>query len=116
MSLLPEHGPLKGISIKEVDVDAIKAMGPNEEDDPTSSCSWYPIPITNTDDIQCFKLFLNNSEARSKWPEQEITGVSEFKEPYLFSKMYPTLFPDGIGDPRMDGRIINPTLDKFLMY
>ena len=42
--------------------------------------------------------------------------MSEFKEPFLFSKLYPTLFPDGVGDPRMDGRLSNPSLDKYIRY
>ena len=119
LCLLPEHGELQGLSISEVDVSALKHCGPNEDEDPTnptSSCSQYPIPPVNFDDVQCFKLFLNNTEARIDQPQQEATGVSEFKEPWLFSKMYPTLFPDGVSDPRMDGRVVNPTIDKYLAF
>ena len=116
MALLPEHGQFQKLRVQEVDFLAIKTKGPNEQDDPTPSCSWYPLPVDQKDDIQCFKIYMNKGEARTDWPTQEEKGVSEFKEPFLFSKLYPTLFPDGAGDPRMDGRRFNPSLDKYIRY
>ena len=116
MAPLPEHGQLQGLLVRVVDILPIKNKGPNDQDDPTPSCSQYPLPVDQKDDIQCFKIYMNKGEATRDWPRQEEKGVSEFKEPFLFSKLYPTLFPDGVGDPRMDGRRYNPSLDKYTRY
>ena len=62
------------------------------------------------------QIFLSKGEAKIDCNPLNKHGVNEFREPMLWTKVFPLLFPDGKGDPTVDGRLKQPTLSDFARY
>ena len=62
----------------------------------TEVSSFLPIPQLKAPEIQAVQQELLNT---IDWPTVGSEAFSEFKTPYLATMAFPTLFPDGKGDP-----------------
>jgi hypothetical protein len=108
LSSLPEHGipnELKVIESVNEDVGSEDDIGEDSsidyeeivynESTETSSV----IPDIGNDQLECEAIrtaLLNN---KIDWPELEEKPLNEYTTPFLATMAFPTLFPDGKGDP-----------------
>lgn len=86
-------------------------LGPQNEDDivyneGTEMSSFPPIPECQQQEIEAVRQQLSNDSNHLPWPTVGSEPLNEYVTPYLATMAFPTLFPDGKGDPT------NPSLRR----
>ncbi|CAH3106109.1 unnamed protein product [Porites lobata] len=92
------------------DLSVIPDLGPQNEDDivyneGTEMSSFLPIPDCQAQEIDAVQQQLCH-QATMPWPTVDNEPMNEYLTPFLATLAFPTLFPDGKGDPT------NPSLRR----
>ena len=116
LNSLPEHGVPHGllsVETENIDLDATcePDLGPQNEDDivyneGTEMSSFLPIPECQQQEIEAVRQQLSNDSNHLPWPTVGSEPLNEYVTPFLATMAFPTLFPDGKGDPT------NPSLRR----
>ncbi|CAH3156372.1 unnamed protein product [Porites lobata] len=115
LNSLPEDGvPHDLLSVETENIDETAAcepdLGPQNEDDivyneGTEMSSFLPIPDCQAQEIDAVQQQLCH-QATMPWPTVDNEPMNEYLTPFLATLAFPTLFPDGKGDPT------NPSLRR----
>ncbi|CAH3173109.1 unnamed protein product, partial [Porites lobata] len=116
LNSLPEHGVPHGllsVETENIDLNATcePDLGPQNEDDivyneGTEMSSFLPIPECQQQEIEAVRQQLSNDSNHLPWPTVGSEPLNEYVTPFLATMAFPTLFPDGKGDPT------NPSLRR----
>ena len=110
LNCLPEHGVPHDLTSVETDDGDNETFQPdfgpqNSEDaiytEKTEMHSFLPIPQCEQQEIQAIQQKLSTTcltQAMS-WPTVDSEPINEYTTPFLATMSFPTLFPDGKGDP-----------------
>jgi len=69
--------------------------------------SFLPIPHCEQQEIQAIQERLSSTHHKAdaiSWPKVDTDQLNEYKTPFLATMAFPTLFPDGEGDPTNPSR------------
>jgi len=113
---LPENGIPQDFILVETendDNDSFADLYPQNDEDvvynkESDMSSFLPIPQCQQQEIQAVQqqLSSNNNTQHIPWPTVDNEPINEYVTPFLATMAFPTLFPDGRGDPT------NPSLYK----
>ena len=116
MNSLPLHGvPQDLLSIETENLENSEAskpdLGPQNEEDivyneSTEMSSFQPIPECQQQEVQAIQQQLCHQPTHMPWPTVDNEPLNEYLTPFLATLAFPTLFPDGNGDPT------NPSLHR----
>ena len=115
LNLLPDNGVLPDLATVETDDDIvsddnINNAGPtdNPEDliynDSTEISSFLPVGDQHQQEIEAVRNQLSGNEPLS-WPSVDNVPLNEYQVSHLATMAFPTLFPDGKGDPTNPGLV-----------
>ena len=107
---LPDHGvPHDIISVETEDVHTETCepdFGPQNAEDTvyneqTEMNSFLPIPQCEQQEVQAIQHQLSSTDNNQvmSWPTVHNDPINEYTTPFLATLAFPTLFPDGKGDP-----------------
>ena len=107
---LPDHGvPHDIISVETNDVHTETCepdFGPQNAEDTvyneqTEMNSFLPIPQCEQQEVQAIQHQLSSTDNNQvmSWPTVHNDPINEYTTPFLATLAFPTLFPDGKGDP-----------------
>lgn len=110
LNCLPEHGVPHDLALVEREDTDNETSEPdfgfqNTEDtvynEQTEIHSFLPIPQCEQQEIQAIqqKLSSTHSTQAMSWPTVDNEPINEYTTPFLATMAFPTLFPDGKGDP-----------------
>ena len=79
-------------------------LGPQNEEDivyneSTEMSSFLPIPECQQQEVQAIQQQLCHQPTPMPWPTVDNEPLNEYLTPFLATLAFPTLFPDGKGDP-----------------
>ena len=116
LNSLPLHGvPQDLLSIETENLENSEAsepdLGPQNEEDivyneSTEMSSFLPIPECQQQEVQAIQQQLCHQPTHMPWPTVDNEPLNEYLTPFLATLAFPTLFPDGKGDPT------NPSLHR----
>ena len=116
LNSLPLHGvPQDLLSIETENLENSEAseldLGPQNEEDivyneSTEMSSFLPIPECQQQEVQAIQQQLCHQPTHMPWPTVDNEPLDEYLTPFLATLAFPTLFPDGKGDPT------NPSLHR----
>ena len=118
LNSLPLHGvPQDLLSVETENLENIETcepdLGPQNEEDivyneSTEMSSFLPIPECQQQEVQAIQqqLLLCHQATHMPWPTVDNEPLNEYVNPFLATLAFPTLFPDGKGDPT------NPSLHR----
>ena len=117
LNSLPLHGvPQDLLSIETENVESSEVacdvdLGPLNEEDivynkDTEMSSFLPIPECQQQEVQALQQQLCDQDTHIPWPTVDNDPLNEYQTPFLATLAFPTLFPDGKGDPT------NPSLHR----
>ena len=116
LNSLPLHGvPQDLFSIEIENLENSEAseldLGPQNEEDivyneSTEMSSFLPIPECQQQEVQAIQQQLCHQPTHMPWPTVDNEPLDEYLTPFLATLAFPTLFPDGKGDPT------NPSLHR----
>ena len=116
LNSLPANGvPHDLLSVETESTDDSHACepnsGPQNEDDivyneGTEMSSLLPIPEFQQQEMEAVQQQLFHQTTHMPWPTVENEPINEYLTPFLATLAFPTLFPDGKGDPT------NPSLHR----
>ena len=115
LNLLPDNGVLPDLTIVETDDDIVSddninnaAPTDNPEDiiynDSTEISSFLPVGDQHQQEIEAVRNQLSGNEPLS-WPSVDNEPLNEYQVSHLATMAFPTLFPDGKGDPTNPGLV-----------
>ena len=116
MNCLPTDGiPHDLLSVEREDADtetSERDFGPQNSEDivyneQTQMNTFLPIPQCEQQEIQAIQQQLSSTQPMS-WPTVDSEPINEYTTPFLATMAFPTLFPDGKGDPT------NPSLYRHV--
>ena len=110
LNCLPKHGiPCDLISVERESQDSQCSepdLGIQNEDDivyneETEMNSFLPIPQCEQQEMVAIQEQLSSTHHNEaiSWPKLDTDPLNEYKTPFLATMAFPTLFPDGKGDP-----------------
>ena len=125
LSSLPENGVPPDLMTVETDDDIVSVdncspdVGPptdNPSEDivyngSTEMGSFLPVGEQQQQEIEAVRSQLSKNEPMS-WPSSENEPLSEYQVSYLATMAFPTLFPDGKGDPTNQGLVRCPLQER----
>lgn len=117
LNSLPLHGvPQDPLSVETENLENIETcepdLGPQNEEDivyneSTEMSSFLPIPECQQQEVHAIQqLLLCHQATHMPWPTVDNEPLNEYVNPFLATLAFPTLFPDGKGDPT------NPSLHR----
>lgn len=117
LNSLPLHGaPQDLLSVETENLENIETcepdLGPQNEEDlvyneSTEMSSFLPIPECQQQEVQAIQQqLLCHQATHMPWPTVDNEPLNEYVNPFLATLAFPTLFPDGKGDPT------NPSLHR----
>ena len=116
LNSLPEDGvPYDLLSVETEDIGEDTTsepnLGPQNEDDivyneGTEMSSFLPIPDCQPQEMDAIQQQLSQQAGTMPWPTINNEPINEYLTPFLATLAFPTLFPDGKGDPT------NPSLHR----
>ena len=83
-------------------------------DSNTDSSSFLPVNDTHQQEIDFIRN--NLSQGQINWPTLGNSPLNEYVTPYLATMAFPTLFPDGKGDPTNPAILKNATLKEKVKH
>ena len=83
-------------------------------DSNTDSSSFLPVNDTHQQEIDFIRN--NLSQGQINWPTLGNSPLNEYVTPYLATMAFPTLFPDGKGDPTNPAILQNATLKEKVKH
>lgn len=118
LNCLPENGvPPDLLSVETESTDDSDTCNPDlglqNEDEivyngNTEMSSFLPIPDCQQKEIEAVREQLSRKATHIAWPTVDNEPINEYLTPFLATLAFPTLFPDGKGDPT------NPALHRDL--
>jgi len=110
LNCLPEHGVPHDLTSVETDDGDNENFQPdfgpqNSKDaiytEKTEMHSFLPIPQCEQQEIQAIQQKLSTTRLTQamSWPTVDSEPINEYTTPFLATMSFPTLFPDGKGDP-----------------
>ena len=110
LNCLPKHSiPCDLISVERESQDSQCSepdLGPQNEEDivyneETEMNSFLPIPQCEQQEMLAIQEQLSSTHhnVAMSWPKVDTDPLNEYKTPFLATMAFPTLFPDGKGDP-----------------
>ena len=129
LSSLPENGVPPDLMTVETDDDIVSVdncspdVGPptdNPSEDivyngSTEMSSFLPVGEQQQQEIEAVRSQLSKNEPMS-WPSTENEPLSEYQVSYLATIVFPTLSPDGKGDPTNQGLVRDVPLQERVKH
>ena len=129
LNSLPEDGVPPDLMIVETDTDIVSDndcspdVGPPTENpsedivynDSTEMSSFLPVGEQQQQEIQAVRNQLCENEPM-QWPSVENEPLNEYQISHLATMAFPTLFPDGKGDPTNQGLLRDVPLQERIKH
>ena len=129
LNSLPENGVPSDLTTVETDHDVVSDdicspdLGPptdNPSEDivynnSTEMSSFLPVGEQQQQEIEAVRNQLSESEAID-WPSLENEPLNEYQVSHLATMAFPTLFPDGKGDPTNQGLLRGVPLQEHIKH
>ena len=129
LNSLPENGVPPGLMTVETDDDIISddncspdvgppTDNPSEDivyNDSTEMSSFLPVGEQQQQEIEAVRNQLSENEPMP-WPSVENEPINEYQISHLATMAFPTLFPDGKGDPTNQGLLRDVPLQERIKH
>ena len=129
LNSLPENGVPPGLMTVETDHDIISddncspdvgppTDNPSEDivyNDSTEMSSFLPVGEQQQREIEAVRNQLSENEPMP-WPSVENAPINEYQISHLATMAFPTLFPDGKGDPTNQGLLRDVPLQERIKH
>ncbi|CAB3994683.1 ATP-dependent DNA helicase PIF1, partial [Paramuricea clavata] len=129
LNSLPENGVPPGLMTVETDDDIVSddncspdvgppTDNPSEDivyNDSTEMCSFLPVGEQQQQEIEAVRNQLSENES-IPWPSVENEPLNEYQISHLATMAFPTLFPDGKGDPTNQGLLRDVPLQERIKH
>jgi hypothetical protein len=129
LNSLPENGVPPDLMTVETDKDIVSdsdcspGVGPPMDNpsedivynDSTEMNSFLPVGKQQQQEIQTVRNQLSENEPM-QWPSVENEPLNEYQISYLATMAFPTLFPDGKGDPTNQGLLRDASLQERIKH
>ena len=123
---LPENGVPFAISTVDADSDISSDeiphpdQGPLNEEDvvynkSTEMSSFLPVGRHQKQEVEAIRNQISGKEPLN-WPSHEDSSLNEYNTPFLATLAFPTLFPDGEGDPTNPSMMRNVPLSDGIKH
>ncbi|CAB3977795.1 ATP-dependent DNA helicase PIF1 [Paramuricea clavata] len=129
LNSLPENGVPPGLMTVETDDDIVSddncspdvgppTDNPSEDivyNDSTEMSSFLPVGEQQQQEIEAVRNQLSENEPMP-WPSAENEPLNEYQVSHLATMAFPTLFPDGKGDPTNQGLLRDVPLQERIKH
>ena len=129
LNSLPENGVPPDLMTVETDKDIVSdsdcspGVGPPTDNpsedivynDSTEMNSFLPVGKQQQQEIQAVRNQLSENEPM-QWPSVENEPLNDYQISYLATMAFPTLFPDGKGDPTNQGLLRDASLQERIKH
>ena len=123
---LPENGVPFDISTVDADSDILSDeiphpdQGPLNEEDvvyskSTEMSSFLPVGRHQKQEVEAIRNEISGKEPLN-WPSHEDSPLDDYNTPFLATLAFPTLFPDGKGDPTNPSMVRNVPLSDGIKH
>ena len=123
------QGPPTETEDLDCETDGVKESTPTsvdaktggvESDTTNTNCDrgprFVPKPVKKPTVEMAVRAMARGDDPMLAYPKIEGTPFSEYNTPYLLTKLFPHLFPGGVGDPTAPGRNIDVPLQKSVEH
>ena len=117
LRILPEDGVLDDLLVVDEQSATDSAINEDEELDSNGndSRSFLPSPLRKSTEESAIRTAIQDTE-QQEWPNIGDVAINEFSTPFLATMAFPTLFPQGTGDPTNPGRLRAVSLTEGLKH